>query len=183
MVLVVAFLIGSSGGDSAAKPTATASPPGPLRTTVPDLDQAAARICDPVMQAMPVTLDDGAGTTVSPLVVTPGGPSFLAWGDPLVTLQCGVARPTWLRDDVDYGDPQQITAPDGYGATWVVMGTGDRVTWTVIDRAVYFQAVLPKGDAPFLVDLSGVIGKALPQVCTQPVPGDKPDAKYCGSRP
>ncbi|MHA3704418.1 DUF3515 family protein [Jatrophihabitans sp. YIM 134969] len=181
MVLVVAFLVGETGGGNAATPGPSATP-GPLRTSVPDLDQATAKVCDPVMQSMPVTLDDGE-TKIQPLVVTPGGPSFLAWGDPLVTLQCGVPRPSWLRDDLDYGTVNQITSPAGYGASWVARGTGDRVTFTVIDRAVYFEAVLPKGDAPFLVQISDVIGRALPQVCTQPTPGDPPDAKYCGSRP
>ena len=181
VVLVVAFLVGDTGGGSTASPTASATP-GPLRTSVPDLDQATAKICDPIMQSMPVTISDGQ-TTLQPLTVTPGGPSFLAWGNPLVTLQCGVPRPTWLRSDIDYGQVTMISSPDGYGASWVARGTGDRITFTVIDRAVYFQAELPKGDAPFLVQISDVIGRALPQVCTQPAAGDGPDAKYCGNRP
>lgn len=180
-MLVVAFLVGETGGDSAAAPTPSAAP-GPLTTTVPDLDQATAAICDPVMAAMPVTLDDGAGTTVQPLVVTPGGPSFLAWGNPLVTIQCGVARPDRLRDDISY-EPQVITAPNGYGATWIAEESGDRVTWSVIDRSVYFRAELPTGDPGYLTQLSAVIGEALPPVCTTPQPGDGPDVQYCGSRP
>ena len=187
-MLVVAFLVGSAdSGSSAGSRAASASPsasPSPLRTSVPDLDQATAAICGPVLAAMPVTLDPGDGSaTLQPLLVTPGGPSFLAWGNPLVTLQCGTPRPTWLRDDVDYGEVQTITAPDGHGASWVARESGDRVLWTVIDRAVYFQADLPKGDPGYLTTFSAVIGKALPQVCTQPAPGDGPDAKYCGSRP
>lgn len=182
MVLVVAFLVGENDGNSAATPTTSATP-GPLKSSVPDLDQADAAICGPVLAAMPVTLDPGDGSAaLQPLVVNPGGPSLLAWGNPLVTLQCGVPRPAQLRDDVDYG-PQVVTAPDGYGATWIAEQKGDRVTWTVIDRSVYFRAEVPVGDTGYLVTFSDVIGKALPPVCTTPQPGDGPDAKYCGSRP
>jgi hypothetical protein len=183
VVLAVAFLVGETDGGSAAPTPTASSTPGPLRTTVPDLDQATAAICDPVMQAMPVTLDPGDGSApLRPLVVTPGGPSFLAWGDPLVTLQCGVPRPAELRDDYDY-QPQQIDGPDGAGALWIAKDDGDQVVWTVIDREVYLRAVVPKGQPGYIVDFSSIIGRLLPAVCTVPTPGDGPDAKYCGSRP
>ena len=181
-MLVVAFLVGES---SASPTTAAPTTPGPLTSSVPDLDQATAKICDPVMAAMPVTLDPGDGSpALAPRVVTPGGPSLLAWGpDPAVTLQCGVPRPPQLRDDIDYGRPQQITAPDGNGALWLAEQSGDVVTWTVIDRSVYFRAVVPAGEPGYITDFSGIIGQALAPVCTTPQPGDGPDAKYCGSRP
>lgn len=173
--------MGGSGGNSAAAPTST-PPPGPLTSSVPDLDQATAAVCDPVMQAMPVTLNDGSGTTLQPLVVTPGGPSFLAWGNPLVTLQCGVARPGPLTDSSGYV-PYAIGPNSAPGATWLIELDGDRDIWTTVDRAVYFRVTLPHAEVGYLTDISGVIGKALPAVCKGPVEqGDPPDAKYCGSR-
>lgn len=186
VVLVVAFLVGESGssGGTAASPSST-PPPGPLATTVPAPAADVVTACAPVLAAVPVVLTDGSGDPpLQPLVVTPGGPTFVAWGNPLVTLQCGVGRPSWLRDDIDYGTPQLITAPDGYGALWVAEpGAGGRTTWTVIDRPVYLRATLPSDNAAYLTDLSSAIGRTLPPVCSTPQPDDAPDAVYCGARP
>lgn len=184
VVLAVAFLVGETGSGGTTPTRAATATPGPLRTSVPDIDQATARICDPVMQQMPVTLNDGSQQApLQPLVVTPGGPSFLAWGDPLVTLQCGVARPAPLTSSSGYV-PYTFGPNNAPGATWLVQPGGARDTWTVIDRQVYLRATIPHAAVGYLTDVSAVIGKALPAVCKGPVEaGDPPNEQYCGSRP
>ena len=192
LVVVLAFVLGGdvSGGDD--PPPATSSSagrsgtgtPGPLRTSAPAVDAATAAVCDPVMADMPVTLPGGDGSPgLAPLRVEPGGPSILAWGDPLVVLRCGVGRPADLRSDVDY-NPITLGAVGKPTVTWLAAAHDGRVTWTTVDRAVYLSVEVDTGDTGYVQTISDVIATALPAVClATPQKGDPPGTVYCGDRP
>lgn len=189
MVLVVAFLVGDGGGGSPAggsSPPSAGSTPGPLHTAVPAPAADVAAACAPVLAAMPVRLDGGQGApTLAPLVVDPGGPTFLAWGEPLVTVQCGVSRPAALREGNPDLNPITLGANGAPQVGWIAEAAGGRVTWTTIDRAVYVQVVVPTGETGYVQTVSDVVARTLPDPVCLPGPtvGDPPDALYCYDRP
>lgn len=82
-----------------------------------------------------------------------------AWGDPAITLQCGLARPTSLT----------LTTPCAYidGVGWLRESDGGTDVFTTIGRAAYVRVRVPDRYDPTadaLVDLAGVVKEHDPLV-------------------
>lgn len=173
--MVLAFVFGGSG--PAAPKVGTSAPPGPLASSVPDLDQATEAACDPVLAAMPVTLEG-----LAPRVVTPGGPSILAWGDPPVVLRCGVPRPDGLAPGVGY-QAIEVGALNQPQVGWLPVTSGSTTTYTTVDRSVYLSLQVPTGRVAELQTVSTIMAPLLPAVCkVTPDPGDPDPTLYCSER-
>jgi hypothetical protein len=115
-----------------------------------------------VLAQLPVTL-----TGLDPRVVhtKPETPYVVAWGDPAIVLQCGVARPKDLKAG---SGAQFILGGAGTGPYYDVQRDGDANVYTTVDRAAYVSITIPANyqGADKLPPLSTAIAKALPAVCS-----------------
>ena len=109
--------------------------------------QAVTAACRALTAALPEELDRG----VRRRPVTGDPTRTAAWGDPPVTLQCGVPLPDQTLQPI---------VIDGFA--FVTVRQGDRVLWTTRDRAVnvaldmptvYEQAYLAQALVPLLKKL------------------------------
>jgi Protein of unknown function (DUF3515) len=141
VLVLVAVLAETRGGGSGADPVATptSAPPTAALPAVkvappPPLPAAAQRACQDLVSALPTDLGDLPARPVdSP------SPYVVAWGEPVVTLRCGVARPPSF---VATADVQQIN-----GVSWFAERRGPVTAWTVVDRPVYVEVLVPAADA------------------------------------
>jgi Protein of unknown function (DUF3515) len=141
LVLLAVRLGGGGSGGSDAAPVAPTRTPGteaalpPVRVAAPPaLTAAAQRACQDLVSALPTDLGDLPARPVdSP------SPYVAAWGEPAVTLRCGVRRPPSF---IATADVQQIN-----GVTWFPEKRGGTTAWTVVDRPVYVEVLVPAADA------------------------------------
>jgi hypothetical protein len=142
--------------DPAPTGTAAAALP-PVRVPAPPaLSAGAQKACQELVSALPTDLGDLPARPVdSP------SPYVAAWGEPAVTLRCGVARPPSFLATAEV---QVIN-----GVTWFPERRGDRTAWTAVDRPVYVEVVAPfeAASAP-AARLSTAVTRALPARTVDP---------------
>jgi hypothetical protein len=146
---------------SPSDPTPAPSPAalGPVTVAPPPSSAAAARGCPAVVSRLPVVLD---GRHARPAV--PASPYVAAWGEPPLVLRCGVPRPPAF---VRTSELSEVN-----GVRWLPERQPDGVRWTVVDREVYVEVLIPAGTTGGpIVDLSAAISQALPAHRPQPGPG------------
>ncbi len=85
-------------------------------------------------------------------------PGTAAWGEPPITLRCGVERPQALTPDANVVDINGVTwlPIDGTGGTAFVT-----VDWPTPENPVYLEVLVPEDYAPeagALVDLAPALG-------------------------
>lgn len=88
----------------------------------------APAVCMAVTQALPHEI--GAG--VNRRSTDPGATSTAAWGNPAITLRCGVPAGNPADDIYTFNDVQ-----------WAMHDTGATRTWTTVARAVDVVVVIP----------------------------------------
>ena len=142
-VVVVAERRGGSGAEPVAPttgapttsaPAAAAALPAVKVAPPPPLPAAAARSCQELVSALPTDLGDLPARPVDS-----SSPYVAAWGEPAVTLRCGVPRPPSF---IATADVQQIN-----GVAWFAERRGGTTAWTVVDRPVYVEVLAPAADA------------------------------------
>ena len=103
---------------------------GPVALPAPStsLDAAAASACAALLEALPDEIDPGV--TRRPVEAAPD--RLTAWGDPPVTLECGVALPDRPEEPVIVND-----------VMWSVRDIGPGFRWTTTDRAVNVAVEIP----------------------------------------
>jgi hypothetical protein len=127
-LILAAGALALVGCTSSSEPAAKAS--GPVAVPVPSASAAlVVSSCRALIAALPDRLDTG----VRRRPVSGDGTRTAAWGDPPVTLRCGVP----LGDQTQ--TPVQI---DGFPL--VTDQRGDSVTYTTVDRAVNVAVDVPK---------------------------------------
>ncbi len=144
--------------------------------------KSAQSQCAALTAAAPQTVDD-----VKRRGTDPDSPLTAAWGDPPITLRCGVPKPDVLRPGSKTYNP---TADEAYinGVAWLIEkgGDGHGYRFTAVQRAVYVEVDVPSAYSPEtnpLVDLSASVIKAIPRdngkpgVDVAPLPTDEPSAK------
>ncbi|HEU5353537.1 MAG TPA: DUF3515 domain-containing protein [Actinocrinis sp.] len=116
--------------------------------------------CAALTQAAPQSVDNEnrRGTA-------PSSPLTAAWGDPAITLRCGVPEPEILRPGSKTYDP---TAEEGYfnGVAWLIEKTSAGYRFTAAQRAVYVEVDVPNAYSPqtsAVIDLSPAVIKAIPR--------------------
>ncbi len=129
-----------------------------LPLEVPPVTPEADASCPAVMAALPLELAGEQSRRVQS-----DSPFGYAWGDPPISLVCGVDRPEGFGPDAAL---YQIN-----GVFWFVDDSAEDTTvWTAVDRPVYVELRVPASidSAPATV-LSTAIAEALPY--QDPVPG------------
>jgi hypothetical protein len=171
-LLGVAALTG--GGDHGSGPSA----PPPLTAAAPPHAAAEAGPCAKVLAQLPVQLG-----SLDPRVVhtRPDTPYVVAWGDPAVVLECGVARPAALHPG---SSEQAFNAGSLAGPFYFVTRRGDANVYTIIDRQPYVAITIPgKYQAgTILPTLVGAVGKGLPKAVCSTDPNTPDPARLCTRR-
>ena len=137
-VAVVAGLRAGSGAEPVAPatsaPASAAALPSIKLAPPPALSAGQQRACQELISALPTDLGDLPARPVdSP------SPYVAAWGEPAVTLRCGIARPPSF---VATADVQQIN-----GVSWFAERRGPTTAWVVVDRPVYVEVLAPAAAA------------------------------------
>jgi hypothetical protein len=145
---------------------------GPASVAVPTAPPAkAAAECAALTADAPATVDGQKRRKTSPV-----SPLTAAWGDPAITLRCGVAEPGILVAGNPGYDPE---ADEAYlnGLAWLIQQTSDGYTFTAVQRAVYVEVDVPNAYTPQtdpLIDLGNALLKAIPRDDGKPGPDDLP---------
>jgi hypothetical protein len=142
VVLVAVAVVAERHGGSASEPVgpATSAPatagalPAVKVAAPPALPAAAQRACQELISALPTDLGDLPARPVDS-----SSPYVAAWGEPAVTLRCGVPRPPSF---IATADVQQIN-----GVAWFAERRGGTTAWTVVDRPVYVEVLAPAAAA------------------------------------
>jgi hypothetical protein len=131
--LAAALLLSGCSGDSGGGSGVRVDPP---RTA----GRAAAQ-CAALLKALPPTFSGmSARTTV------PASDATAAWGDPAITLRCGVPRPGVVDPASSAFDPnyQRHDAEELGGVCWVGEPTADKgFRFTTIKQQTNVEVVLP----------------------------------------
>jgi hypothetical protein len=137
-VAVVAGLRAGSGAEPVAPatsaPASAAALPSIKLAPPPALSAGQQQACQELISALPTNLGDLPARPVES-----SSPYVAAWGEPAVTLRCGVARPPSF---VATADVQQIN-----GVSWFAERRGSTTAWVVVDRPVYVEVLAPAADA------------------------------------
>jgi hypothetical protein len=111
-----------------------------------------AAVCGDLMAALPSRVLDEKRRTVRP------GARSAAWGDPTITLRCGVDPPPSLNAG------SQCIEVNGVG--WFTEEVAAGYLFTTIGRVAYVEVAVPRAYAPeanALVDLADAVGRTVPQ--------------------
>src|SRR3954469_12513796 len=130
-----------------------------LPLDVPPVTPEADASCPALMSTLPLELTGEQSRRVQS-----DSPYAYAWGNPPITLICGVDRPA--------GYVVGVSAIQIHGVQWYVdTSDPDTTVWTTVDRPVYVQISLPSSvDSAPVTALTPQIAQALPYRDPQPGP-------------
>ncbi|BFU42819.1 DUF3515 family protein [Krasilnikovia sp. MM14-A1004] len=123
-----------------AAPTAAAVPDTAVPMAAPALAGRAAQVCPAITSRLPGKLRDLPARTV-----TAGPRQNAAWGEPPITLACGVAQPTMCAT-VDGGAgcvPLDTELLNMNGVCWYARQDPVGPVFTTMDREVPVQVTVP----------------------------------------
>jgi hypothetical protein len=128
---------------------------GPAQVTPPAPTAGTAALCRRLVAAIPDKVDDQSARDVRP-----DSPYTAAWGDPAITLACGVAQPAGLNA------ASQCFEVNGVG--WYVQDRSDSYRFTTIGRKAYVEVTVPRHYGPqpanALIDLARPVSDHIPVV-------------------
>ncbi|KPC67150.1 hypothetical protein ADL29_03080 [Streptomyces chattanoogensis] len=126
---------------------------------VPSPQGGAARHCRALHKELPKTVDGLRRGTAEPVS------DFTAiWGDPAVTLRCGVAKPDVLTYGSEHYNPR-ADAAEVDGVQWLFEKQDDGYRFTTVLRKAYVEVTVPGKYAPevnVLTDLAGAVKRTVP---------------------
>jgi hypothetical protein len=131
-------------GDAA--PAASASAPAPVPSTpvqmaAPELSPRAAQVCLAVTSQLPTQVRDLPARKVSA-----GPEQNAAYGEPPLTVACGVAQPQMCKALGETGCvPLDTELLIMNGVCWYAAPTSGGATFTTMDREVPVQVTVPAG--------------------------------------
>lgn len=132
-----------------------------VAVSVPNAASSSAQAdCAALNKALPQTVDNEGRRHTSP-----DSPLTAAWGDPAITLRCGVPEPDVLRPGSKTYNP---SADEAYvnGVAWLIEKAHDGYRFTAAQRAVYIELDVPSAYNPetnTLADLASAVIKAVPR--------------------
>jgi hypothetical protein len=147
---------------------------GPVSVAVPTVTSARAIAeCTALTKDAPHTVGGQSRRSTSP-----ASPLTAAWGDPAITLRCGVPEPSVLTPGSPDYDP---SADELYanGVAWLIEQTSSGYTFVAAQRALYIEVDVPSAYQPetdAVIDLSATVIKAVPRNDGQPGPDPAPQA-------
>ena len=125
-LLAVALLLAGTGCTSSDDPAPRAT--GPVDVPAPQVDAATRASCTALAAALPVEVDPG----VERRPVSGDEQLTAAWGDPPITLECGVPEPDRLAEPVTVN-----------GVSWSVQDIGAGFRWTTRDLTLNVAVGIP----------------------------------------
>jgi hypothetical protein len=151
--------LGGFGGHERAAPRLQPRPQStaPVSMAAPPLDGPPATACRTLLTHLPDALRDRHRRPV-----TAGADQNTAYGDPAITMTCGVPP---------------VTLPAGAdvyllsGVCWYSQPEGDGTAWTTVDRDVPVRVAVPGSyHAPgqWVIEFSGPVATALPRAASVP---------------
>ncbi|MEH1128672.1 DUF3515 domain-containing protein [Micromonospora sp. CPCC 206061] len=137
--LVAVLAIRAAQPDPVARPTPSATAPSPTSTTpvemaAPALPERAATVCRALLSRLPATVQ---GMAQRP--VTAGAEQNAAYGDPAVTVACGVPAAR-VPPTAELFDLDQVC--------WYQTAGDEATVWTTVDREVPVRVTVPKAYDP-----------------------------------
>lgn len=156
-VLVAIFAINQFSPEPTDPETEpTASAPGPQPTAAvsmaaPALDERSEVICRALLAQLPERVRDREQRPV-----TAGHEQNAAYGEPPITLACGIPMPELPPTDLVYPLDK---------VCWHADERSDATVWTTVDREVPVQVTVPRSyDEPgqWVIPFSGPVGAAVP---------------------
>lgn len=135
-----------------------------VAVSVPSVPAAASgsvqASCAALTAAAPQTVDNESRRRTSP-----SSPLTAAWGDPPITLRCGVPEPEILRPGSKTYDP---SADEAYvnGIAWLIEKAPDGYRFTAAQRAIYVEVDVPSAYNPetaALVDFATAVTNTIPR--------------------
>lgn len=123
---------------------------GPVDVPAAAVDDTARTACAGLVAALPAEIDPGVGRRP----VSGDDELTAAWGDPAVTLECGVPLPDRPEEEVSVN-----------GLMWSVRDIGAGFRWTTTDRAVNVAVEVPDAypnGAELINPLVAPVSDALP---------------------
>jgi hypothetical protein len=153
LVAVSVWTYGRTSEAAAPAPEATS----PVTLSSPPLAPDAVGPCRTVIANLPDAIQDHKRRPIKGDVE-----SSAAYGDPPITLSCGVA--------VSLLDPTTVVYPLG-GVCWAAFGGSGNTIWRTVDRKVGLEVVVPgpaDGSGQSVVPLGNAITTAVPRVADPP---------------
>ena len=126
---------------------------GAVAVPEPTPDEVGRSTCAALVAGLPNEVEGGRRRTAEPGVLT------AAWGDPPITLRCGVAAPPGLTPS------SECLEVNGIG--WFSEDAEGGVLFTTVGRAVFVEVAVPaRYDPPVnpLLDLAAAIDAHVPLV-------------------
>ncbi|MCW6009133.1 DUF3515 domain-containing protein [Micromonospora sp. CPCC 205371] len=154
--LVAVLAIQAGRPDPVAEPTPSATAPSPQSTApvemaAPALQERAATVCRALLSRLPATVQ---GMAQRP--VTAGPEQNAAYGDPAVTVACGVPA-AQVPPTAELSLLDQVC--------WYQTAGDEATVWTTVDREVPVRVTVPKAyEAPGqkAIAFSGAVIAAVP---------------------
>ncbi|GAB1642645.1 DUF3515 family protein [Krasilnikovia sp. MM14-A1259] len=147
--LVFTQVLGGAGAEpKAAGPTAASTPATvpstPVAMAAPALSAHAAQVCEGVTSRLPAAVRNLPARAVSA-----GPQQNAAWGEPPITLACGVAQPTMCATPAGGAGcvPLDTELLNMNGLCWYARQDPAGPVFTTMDRDVPVQVTVPAGYA------------------------------------
>jgi hypothetical protein len=112
--------------------------------------------CRQLLASLPAELDDG----VRRRPVTEDAERTAAWGDPAITLRCGVMLPDQTLEPIEIDGLKLVTTK-----------AAGVVTWTTFDRAVNVAIAVPTAYEEQVYDVQPLVPALKELPAPQPAPG------------
>lgn len=132
--LLTFWVLRDNGTDEGPVP---GSATGTVTVSPPPADQATEVACRALLAKLPGRLLGPARPVrATPPQAKPIAERAAAWGDPAITLRCGVARPAALTPTA------QLFGVNG--VEWVAAEAKNSVVWTTASLGVFVEVTVPK---------------------------------------
>jgi hypothetical protein len=118
-----------AGSDPSASASVAPVPTTPVQMAAPALDERAEVVCRALLSQLPSTLRDLRQRRVSA-----GAEQNAAYGEPPITVACGVPAATFAPTDLVY--PLD-------GVCWHAVEQPEATVWTTVDREIPVQVTVP----------------------------------------
>jgi hypothetical protein len=158
VVLMIALgSVWAFGGFSSAAPAkpSTATPTSSSQVTVPARDLATndVGVCRQLIASLPAGVGSRARRPVT------GPEQNAAYGDPPLTVQCGVPAPS-------VAPSQELYLVSG--VCWATQTSSTQTVWTTVDRIVPISVTIPGGPTSIVAAFSAAITGNVPVAANVP---------------
>lgn len=126
--------------------------PQTVQMSPPETDGTTTEVCSEFVDELPDTLMDAERAEIRP-----ESEIMAAWGDPPISLRCGVPRPDNLQPD--------SLLEEVNGIPWLPQPEDDPTMFTAVGHEAYVELQVPSGHgapAPAMTTVSDLISEHIP---------------------